>query len=169
MTAPSSFSLGKRDKRSSMSFALGVWGDGNVVQEQSTAFGIFQHQDACKRNVGAHLGLTPARYQSGETALLDACGRSTRTTFQHPEWSSHPQAETPITPSVREVLVVDQGFASLRINIWMMARYGHGGGRVDQPFEVFGEPAIAAEPSERTLDHPAPWQQMEPRRPRAGA
>jgi hypothetical protein len=32
-----------------------------------------------------------------------------RTTFHHPEWSSHPRAETPITPSVSEFMARVQG------------------------------------------------------------
>src|SRR4051812_36792465 len=38
---------------------------------------------------------------------------------------------------------------------------GHGGRGVDQALEVLGEAAVAAEPGEGALDHPAPWQQVE--------
>ena len=74
----------------------------------------------------------PVRHSASWLLLSDACGRSTRTTYQHPEWSSHPQAETPITPSVRECWIVDQGLASLRVSSLMLARWSHGGGCVDQ-------------------------------------
>src|SRR4051812_16790943 len=38
---------------------------------------------------------------------------------------------------------------------------GHGGRGVDQALEVFGEAAVAAEPGEGALGHPAPRQQVE--------
>src|SRR5918994_4274098 len=38
---------------------------------------------------------------------------------------------------------------------------GHRGRDLDQPLEVLGEAAVAAEPGEAALDHPAPWQDLE--------
>jgi hypothetical protein len=51
----------------------------------------------------------PIRQSNPRLLLLDACGRSThRTTFTHPERSSHRvyRGKTPITPSVRQVIRV---------------------------------------------------------------
>jgi hypothetical protein len=39
--------------------------------------------------------------------LLDACGASTSTTFQHPDRSSRPLGQTPITPSDSKAYVAD--------------------------------------------------------------
>ena len=35
------------------------------------------------------------------------------------------------------------------------------GGGLDQRLEILGETAVAAEPSERALDHPTPWRNVE--------
>ena len=37
----------------------------------------------------------------------------------------------------------------------------HGGGGLDQALEVFGEAAVAGQPGEAALDHPAPRQDLE--------